>query len=74
MTDNDYDDQSPRVSGRNIAWVGETGGEDGEIFLAVHAPEPTTALLLIFAGGWLTRRRRARRIRRSYADTHYRHG
>jgi beta propeller repeat protein len=37
ITDNDFEDQSPRISGHNLAWV---GGEDqaSEIFLASFGP------------------------------------
>lgn len=77
LTDNDYDDQYPCISGRTIAWVGfgdPNGGQDGEIFLATHTPEPGAAFALLFGAGWLTRRRRARTIRRSYDYTYCRHG
>jgi hypothetical protein len=37
ITDNDLEDQSPRISGNNIAWVGGEG-QSSEIFFASYGP------------------------------------
>ena len=44
LTDNDYDDTRPQVSGDHVTWVGQFGidGTTFEIFDAVFAPAPAT--------------------------------
>jgi hypothetical protein len=44
LTNNDYDDTTPQLSGSHVAWVGQLGldGTTYEIFDAVFAPAPAT--------------------------------
>ena len=57
ITDNDYNDEDPRMSDSSIAWQA-WDGSDWEIFTATPVPEAATLFLLAIGGLALLRRKR----------------